>query len=227
MEIETLTAFDITVLVIIGFSTLFAFGRGFTTVALSFGAWIGSLFATVFGFTLAKPYIRDYITPPELADIIGLAAIFFLSLFLLKQIAEWVGGMVKDSPVGLLDRSLGALFGLLRGMVIVSIAYLGFSKIFNEDNAPDWVQNAETRPLVAWGANMVEGFAQRMLGEDTKTIGNDYIDRASKAIPNQFLTDQAEQAAAKYLKDQRKDLEDLISDVSDERDNKDDSGNNN
>ncbi len=216
MELETLTAFDVAVLVIIGLSTLFAFGRGFTTVALSFGAWIGSLFATVFGFTLAKPYGREYISPPELADIITLAVIFFLSLFILKQIAEWIGGMVKDSPVGLLDRSLGALFGLLRGMVIISIAYLGFSKIFNEDNSPEWVQTAQTRPLVAWGANMVEGFAQRMLGEDTKSIGTDYVDRAAKAIPNQFLTDQAEQAAAKYLKDQRKDLEDLISDVSED-----------
>ena len=212
MEAGTLTAFDITVLIILGFSTLFAFGRGFTTVALSFGAWLGALFATVFGLALAKPYVREHISPPELADIIALAVIFFLSLFILKQLAEWIGGKVKDSPVGLLDRSLGALFGLLRGMVIISIAYLGFSKIVAEDEAPEWVQDAQTKPLVAWGANMMEGIAEDLLGEDTKTIGNDYVEQAAKAIPNQFLADQAEAKAAKYLEGQRKDLEELISD---------------
>ncbi len=129
IDTSTLTAFDVGVLVIIGLSTILAFGRGFATVALSFAAWAGALMATVFGFTMAKPYGRDLISPPELADLITLAALFFVTLFVLKQLAEFIGRTIKESPVGFLDRSLGALFGLLRGLVIVSVAYQGFSKL--------------------------------------------------------------------------------------------------
>nr|WP_155895755.1 hypothetical protein [Kordiimonas gwangyangensis] len=66
MSTDTLTAFDAAVLIIIGLSTLFAFGRGFATVALSFGAWAGALLATVFGFELASPYGRELISRPSL-----------------------------------------------------------------------------------------------------------------------------------------------------------------
>lgn len=217
MTSETLTAFDVAVLVIIGLSTLMAFGRGFATVALSFGAWAGALMGTVFGFALAKPYGRDLISPPELADIITLGVLFFVSLFILKQLAEFIGGMIKDSPVGLLDRSLGALFGLLRGLVIVSVVYLGFSKLYGTSDQPEWVKDARLRPLIAWSAEMVEGFADDVLGKDPKEVGNDYLKRAADAVPSQFINEKLEEQAAKYIEDQRKSLDELVDEIAEKK----------
>ena len=216
METGTLTAFDIGVLLVIGLSTLFAFGRGFATAALSFGAWAGAFVATVFGFAVAQPYGRDYIKPPELADIATLAILFFVSLFILKYLAEAIGGKIKQSPIGFLDRSLGALFGLLRGMVIVSVAYLAFDKVMPGDNAPDWVQTSKSRPLVAWGAEMIEGFAAQVLGKDPTTVGSDYLQKAASSVPSQFLNEKMEEQAAKYLKDQRKNLDGLLETIEDD-----------
>jgi membrane protein required for colicin V production len=217
LSTDTLTAFDAAVLIIIGLSTLFAFGRGFVTVALSFGAWAGALLATVFGFEFAKPYGRDFINPPELADLITLAVLFFVTLFILKQIAEFIGGMVKDSPVGLLDRSLGALFGLLRGVVIVSVIYLGFDKLFPSESQPDWIQNARTRPLVAWSAGMIEGFASEALGKEPSKVGDDYLERAAGAVQSQFINEKLEEQAAKYIEEQRDQLDELMDEVAKEK----------
>jgi len=214
---DSLTAFDVAVLVIVGLSTMLAFGRGFATVALSFGAWAGALMATIFGFTLARPYGRDLISQPELADFITVIVLFFLTLFVLKQIAEFVGRTVKESPIGFLDRSLGALFGLLRGMVIVSVLYLAFNKLYPASNQPDWVTDARTRPLVAWSAEMLEGFAADALGEDPKSVGSDYIERAADAVPSQFINEQLEEQAARYIEDQRKELDALLEEVAEKK----------
>ncbi|WP_417457208.1 CvpA family protein [Kordiimonas sp.] len=214
---NTLTAFDAAVLIIVGLSTLFAFGRGFATVALSFGAWAGALLATVFGFELAKSYGRDIISPPELADLITLAVIFFVTLFVLKQIAEFIGGMVKDSPVGLLDRSLGALFGLLRGVVIVSVIYLGFDKLFPSSSQPEWIKEARLKPLVAWSAGMIEGFASEAMGKDPTGVGSDYLQKAADSVPSQFINEKLEEQAAKYIEEQRDQLDDLVGELAKEK----------
>ncbi|MFC4347722.1 CvpA family protein [Kordiimonas lipolytica] len=224
IDTTTLTAFDVAVLVIVGLSTLLAFGRGFATVALSFGAWAGALLATIFGLEIVKPYGRDLISPPELADFITLATLFFITLFVLKQLAEFIGRTIKESPVGLLDRSLGALFGLLRGLVIVSVLYLGFAKLYGTSDQPDWVKNAQLRPLVAWSAEMLEGFAADALGKDPKEVGNEYLEKAADAIPSQFINEKLEEQAAKYIEKQRDSLDALMEDVAEEKKKKDDGG---
>ncbi|GHF28859.1 hypothetical protein GCM10017044_25140 [Kordiimonas sediminis] len=220
MDVSSLTAFDIAVLVIIGLSTLFAFGRGFATVALSFGAWAGAFVASIFGFQLLKPYGRDLITPPELADLITLVVLFFVTLFVLKLLAEWIGGAIKDSQIGFLDRSLGALFGLLRGMVIVSILYLGFAKLYPGQEQPEWVKDAKLRPLVSWGAEMMEGLAAEALGKDPTEVGKDYIEKASQSVESQFINEKLEEQAAKYMQEQRNKMDKLFDDIADEEEKK-------
>ncbi|WP_374763966.1 CvpA family protein [Yunchengibacter salinarum] len=214
MTADTLTAFDAAVLLIVGLSMLFAFSRGFVTVSLSFAAWAGALVATIFGFTLAKPYGRDLISPAELADILVLVALFILSLFLLKSLATFIGGKVKDGPLGMLDRSFGALFGLLRGMVVVSAIFLAFTKIFPGDDEPDWIKGAKTRPLVAWGAGMLEGFAADALGKDPTRLGADYMNRAESSIPSQYITDKLEEQAKSYADEERRKMENLFDDLA-------------
>lgn len=213
---QAITAFDAAIILIVGLSAIFAFSRGFATVALSFGAWAGAFVATGFGFQMARPWGRQYITPDELADILTLIAIFFVSLVILKTIAGWLGRTVKESPVGFLDRSLGALFGLARGVVIVSVAYLAFSKLYPGNDTPEWVEDAKLRPLVAWSAEMVEGFAISALGKDPTSTGSDYMAKARDATVNQFINEELEKAVPEYSKKARKGLDNLLDDVAQE-----------
>ncbi|MFC3051151.1 CvpA family protein [Kordiimonas pumila] len=216
MDAGSLTAFDIGVLIIVALSTLLAFGKGFATVALSLAAWVGAILAVVFGFTAVQPYGRDLISPNELADIITLLVVFFVSLFILKQLAGFIGGMIKNGPAGFLDRSLGALFGLLRGMVIVSLLYFGFVKLFPGKEQPDWMQEARLKPLVAWGAEMLEGYASEALGRDPKDVGSEYLQKAADAVPSQFIEEELEKQAAKYIEQNQEKLDDLINQVTDD-----------
>ena len=47
--------------------------------------------------------------------------------------------MVLDSRVGALDRTLGFLFGLGRGLIIVVVAFLFFAWLVPDRSQPDWI----------------------------------------------------------------------------------------
>jgi len=209
IDTGSLTAFDIGVLVIVGLSTLMAFGKGFATTALSLGAWVGAFAAVIIGYTFVEPYGRDLISPPWLADIITVIVLFFVTLLLLRTLGGVIGGAIKNSPVGFLDRSLGALFGLLRGAVIVSLLYFGFVKIFPDKNV-EWIEKAQTKPLVAWSAEMLEGYAAEAFGRDPKEVGSEFLQKAADAVPSQFVEEALEEQAAKYLNENRAELEQLV-----------------
>lgn len=216
MDISTpLTAFDVAVLVIIGLSMVMAFSRGFATVALSLGAWVVTILGVVFAGELITPYLRPYVEPEWLADTITYSSLFIGGLFLLKWLAGLIGGAIKNSPVGFLDRSLGALFGLLRGMVLVSALFFGFTKLFPGDE-PDWIADAQTRPLVSWGSDMLGTVVAGALGRDADNFGDDYLQRAADAVPSQFINEALEEQAAKYIEEQREKLDALVEDVEDD-----------
>ncbi len=209
MDATTLTAFDIAVLVVIGLSTVLAFSRGFATVALSLLAWIATIFAVVFAGELITPYLRPYVEPEWLADTVTYAVLFIGGLFILKLLAGMIGEAIKKSPVGFLDRSLGALFGLLRGMVLVSAIYFGIVKLVPGDE-PTWMSQAQTKPLVAWGAEMLASVVGDVLGTEPSDFGSDYLERAKEAATSQFVDEVLEEKAGKYGEEVRGRLDELM-----------------
>ena len=48
--------------------------------------------------------------------------------------------MVLDSRVGALDRTLGFLFGLGRGLIIVVVAFMFFDWLVPDRSQPEWVR---------------------------------------------------------------------------------------
>ena len=200
---EGYTGFDWGVLIIIALSLIHAFSKGFTNVALSLAAWAGALAVTILGYVPLAPYARDLVQPEQLADLLLVVTLFISSLVLLKLVADRVGDAVKSSAIGFLDRSLGALFGLMRGLVIVSVVFIGMKAILG-DSQPEWIASAKTRPLVAWGATMVEELAGSALGEAEKSpldVIEDSFKSGSQAATNaleKVVAEKVAEEAAKY-----------------------------
>lgn len=176
---NSLTAFDIIVLLIIGGAVLYALLKGFTTMLLSVAAWAGAIILTLYAMPVASAFARSFIEPPTLADVIALPVIFLITLVALKLVAGFVGGKVKASPVGFLDRSLGAALGLFLGILLVSTAYMVFAGVLAEKRHPDWVKQAQLKPLVVFGAAMVAKIGPDLFNriEEDKT-GRQLIDSA-------------------------------------------------
>src|SRR6266481_6049793 len=63
-------------------------------------------------------------------------------------IAVRFSDMVLDSRVGALDRTLGFLFGLARGLIIVVVAFLFFAWLVPPKTQPSWVANAKSKVIL-------------------------------------------------------------------------------
>ncbi|HYB11221.1 MAG TPA: CvpA family protein [Alphaproteobacteria bacterium] len=148
---------DIVVIIIILLSALFALIRGFVKEVLSVVGWVGAAFATLYLFSYVTPWFRNFIAIPWLADGAAGVTIFVIALVILSAISHAIAQRVHQSSFSALDKSLGLVFGLVRGIVIVCLGYLALGwAVSSPDDYPSWVKEAKTAPLVERGARMIE-----------------------------------------------------------------------
>lgn len=153
-----MTWVDGVLLLVMVLSAILAFLRGFVREALGIGAWIGAAFAAFAFRGLVRPFMEQLVREPWIADGLAVAAIFLVVLIVLKLVIHVLAGKVQASPLGGVDRSLGALFGLARGFVIAILAYV-LAGLLEPDTGqwPEPVREARSLPHVADGARWVVG----------------------------------------------------------------------
>ncbi|MBB5751396.1 CvpA family protein [Prosthecomicrobium pneumaticum] len=140
------TILDGIVLVVVLISAMLAMVRGFVREVLSLASWLAAAAAAFFFHKPIVPLIEPYIENRNIATIAAAAAIFFVVLLVASYIAMRIADFVVDSRVGLVDRSLGFVFGAVRGILLLVIALEFFTWLV--PNPPAWVANAMTRPYL-------------------------------------------------------------------------------
>jgi membrane protein required for colicin V production len=152
-----MTWVDLCVLGILAVSALLAFLRGFVREALGIGAWVGAAAVSVWAAPSARPQFREWLGQPDLVDPVTYAAVFLVALILLLLVSGWISSLVRMSALGGLDRTLGLVFGLLRGAAVVAFAYIAAGIVKPVDQWPDSVLNARSLPLAYAGAKALVG----------------------------------------------------------------------
>ncbi len=143
-----LTALDIMVVVILLISGGLAMLRGLTREILSIVSWVAAAAAVLFAFPAFQAQMRGMVQPKWLADISLAAGIFLAVLIVISFITMKISDKVLDSKVGALDRTLGFIFGVARGFVLVVVAYLFFVWLVPPKQYPDWIANARSLPIM-------------------------------------------------------------------------------
>ena len=139
---------DAVVIAIIVVSALLAFLRGFVRELLGIGAWVGAAAVAVWGYRSWQPRFLGWIGNPDLADPAASPPCSLGALILFSVLAGMLGGVVRMSLLGGLDRTLGIVFGLARGAVLVAAAYIGLGLVVEPARWPPPLQQARTAPLV-------------------------------------------------------------------------------
>lgn len=153
--VSELTIVDYVVLGILLLSGLIAAYRGFLKETLSVSSWLIAALAAVFFWPVTKPFARALLQPDVLADIFALVGVFFLILIPASFMSFRLSELVRDSSAGPLDRSLGFVFGIARGLLVVGLGYVVFSSLAAEENQPSWVREARLLPVVKGTADVI------------------------------------------------------------------------
>ena len=116
-----MVAADLIVLSIIVISVVVSLMRGFVKEALSLAGWLVSLWvAMTFSSGMAE-LIGDSINDPTLRLLTAFISLFVLSLVVGSIINFFATQFVQRAGLTGVDRTIGAVFGVLRGVLLVTI----------------------------------------------------------------------------------------------------------
>lgn len=116
-----MTSFDYVVLAIIGLSIFFSVMRGFVREALALVGWIAAFFvAKTYTLELA-PLLPKAIPTETLQYLAGFIILFLATLLISSLLAIALSQVFKKVGLSWVDRGLGAIFGTLRGVMIVGV----------------------------------------------------------------------------------------------------------
>lgn len=129
------TLIDAIVAAVIVLSAILAYSRGLVREALAIAGWVA---AAVLAFLFARqaepllreiPMVGDFLRDScELSTIGGFAAVFALGLILMALFTPLFSSFVQRSVLGGIDQGLGFLFGVLRGVLLVSVAFIVYDR---------------------------------------------------------------------------------------------------
>ncbi|PQA86187.1 CvpA family protein [Hyphococcus luteus] len=201
--------FDLLFFVVVGVSTAFAVLRGglrelSTLLALAVAGGVTLL--------LIEPVLAVTGQAGSFFGTAILAALLIGAFFVLAHIGFHIG--LKRFPLAgraaLIDRIGGGVFGFARGLVLIGLAYLGYSYYLDEAKQPEEVKTAMTRPIAAGMAHWFESFTpetadldapvppSQMDDEDAAVSGYDRGDRngMNEIVTTVTTTDPAIAATA-------------------------------
>lgn len=156
------TIVDIAVVIITVLSGLLASSRGLTREMFAIGGWIIAAVAAFYGAPALEPLLREAPVVGEklaascvLSMLTSFTIVLAIALAILSVFTPIISHIVLDSPLGSLDRFLGFLFGIARGILLLAIAFLIYTHFSGEVHWPP-LDSALTRGMFEESAAMIQ-----------------------------------------------------------------------
>ncbi len=141
-----MTAFDLMVFGVVGLSTVLAFLRGVVRVLVSLVAWVVAILGAIRFSGPVGGMLPNFGATPATRYVVAFALILVVVLIAGALIGYLLSRLVRAIGLGFLDRMLGAIVGVARGVLIAVILVL-FAGLTTAPKT-DWWQNSLTSPIL-------------------------------------------------------------------------------
>jgi len=149
--------FDLIIIGLFVLSVALGFARGFCKEVFTIFGWVAAIIATIYFTPVAREVGRHLIEKKWLADLATAAVIFLGTLLACSIVSYFATKTLHATKLGLADRILGFVFGIVRAVVILGLAYMLFLFTFaNPENRPAFVTEARTKPFLEASANWLQ-----------------------------------------------------------------------
>ena len=140
---EGFTLIDGIVAAVIVLSAILAYSRGLVRECMAIAGWVGAAILAFIFAPRAEPLIKElpvvgaFLSEScELSIIAAFAAVFALGLVVMSLFTPLFSSAVQRSVLGGLDQGLGFLFGVVRGVLLVAVAFIVFDRAVAADTVP-------------------------------------------------------------------------------------------
>lgn len=146
-------------------SGAFGFWRGFVKEALAMVTWLAAIWLAWRAAWMVEPMLGVWATAPELKIWVA-RGIMFVAVLTAGGLITWLArALIRSTGLSSTDRSLGVVFGLLRGVLVIGLLTVGLQVAGLEQES--WWQSARFRPFGDRVAAGIRYYAD---------IGRQYID---------------------------------------------------
>ena len=153
---EDYTIIDGVAAAIILISGFLAYSRGLVRETLSIIGWGG---AAIVAFIFAPqgkdlvfeiPFVNGLVGDScEIALIISFALIFIVALVVISLFTPLIAGIVSKSSLGIIDRALGFIFGLARGVLLVVVALFAYDQFIATGDGVKIIEESQTKLMLS------------------------------------------------------------------------------
>lgn len=161
---------DFVILAVLGLSGFFAAYRGFVNELLSILGWGLAAIITAVLFGAIKSTVRELVDPDWFADIIGFVGLFLAVIIPISFVAFRIGEAARQSSIGPLDRSLGFVYGVVRGLLIAAVAFIIFDML--APKKPEWITDAKLIPIVQRSGDVLTSLFNNKKPQGVQTSAN-------------------------------------------------------
>ena len=152
---NSISAFDLVVLLIFIYSMARCAGKGFMMSLLSFLKWLLALIITIILVPKLNPWIQNYIESKFVTDV-GLGIfIYIISLFIIINIGKAVGKAVTYSGLGSVDKSFGLVFGVFKGYIICVCLFSLLNWLYPHNKWPIETEGTYSFEIIYKGSNFL------------------------------------------------------------------------
>lgn len=152
---EGFTLIDAIVAGVIVLSAILAYSRGLVREAMAILGWIGAAVLAFVFAAQAQPLVRELPVVGaflgescELSIIAAFAAVFAIGLVVAAIFTPLFSGMVQRSALSGVDQGLGFLFGVVRGILLVAVAFIVYDRAIASETVP-MVDNSRSQKVFA------------------------------------------------------------------------------
>jgi membrane protein required for colicin V production len=186
-----LTSLDYAYIIVLLASTVWATIRGGVYETIATLSWIVAAVVARFASPWLDGVFQSWFKLPD-STVVTLVASYFVVFFVILIMVGFVNQKLRDkiqeSMMNVTDHTLGVIFGIIRGIVVMGIVYWVALWYYSDiPRMPAWIENARTRPVMQLTAVkldewFVPGAENKLLARDV--AGTKQADEIYKNLIN-------------------------------------------
>lgn len=202
-----LTQFDLIVLALLLISAAFGYGRGAVSEIAALTALLAAAAIAILTLPLSAPPMHTAVHSEWLATAAALILVFAVVYLVLRLMFGAAARQIQETRfLGVLDRSLGLLIGLARGLLVLGALNLAFNAATPEELRPQWIVSSKTWPLSQNMGHLLKAMAPK--GLDIAGRLKPAFDHAVNAAARKAIDDRLKSDG--YDARQRGAIDDLV-----------------
>jgi membrane protein required for colicin V production len=188
--------FDIVVLSALLISGIIAFLRGFIREVLTIFGILGGLVAAYFLGKPLTPIVQGWLGVVEgqepkkllevvpydiLGQVLAYGGVFLVVVIVLTIVSHVLSGAAKAAGLGPVDRTLGVIFGLARGLLLLALLYMPVQLFVDDEQRNEWFKDSKTRIYIEGTSSWLSALVPETMKEDAKDKGEKAAEDAAQA----------------------------------------------